>query len=121
MSWTERLWNVARAEMLAVRRRLQRSEAAGTNASPPEDAEDAGEPEVPAVPSEIRRYYANLELPVGASMAQVRAAYRRLVVQYHPDRHAQNPDAAEAAHRVTLELRTAYEGLTEYLRADGRE
>lgn len=45
---------------------------------------------------------------MGASPAEAKAAYRRLVRKYHPDLH-RDPDKARAAAEVTRQLRTAYE------------
>ncbi|MEL6187723.1 MAG: DnaJ domain-containing protein [Myxococcota bacterium] len=70
----------------------------------------------PADTPEIRRFYANLELPLGASAAEVKAAYRRLMRRYHPDKHSGDPDRARAAHLLAHELRRAYEGLLKHLR-----
>jgi len=63
----------------------------------------------------IRRYYANLELPIGASLAEVKAAYRRLMRRYHPDLHQADGEKAAVATRLAQELRTAYEGLVAHL------
>ncbi|MBX2812163.1 MAG: J domain-containing protein [Myxococcales bacterium] len=65
--------------------------------------------------SEIRRYYANLELPLGSPADEVKAAYRRLMRRYHPDKHAGDPESIRAAHQLARELRLAYEGLLQYL------
>lgn len=54
-------------------------------------------------------YYANLELAPGAGFADIKAAYRRLVKLYHPDRHHNDPAKAEAARHVTQKLNDAYE------------
>jgi curved DNA-binding protein CbpA len=66
------------------------------------------------VPEQIRRYYANLELPVGATADEVKSAYRRLIRRYHPDRHRE-PSAQRAAAELARELRNAYEGLLRFL------
>ena len=66
--------------------------------------------------SEIRRFYANLELPLGATADEVKAAYRRLMLRYHPDKYADDPESARAAHQLARELRQAYEGLLQYLK-----
>lgn len=63
----------------------------------------------------IRRYYANLELPIGATLAEVKAAYRRLMRRYHPDLHQADGEKAAVATRLAQELRTAYEGLVAHL------
>lgn len=67
-------------------------------------------------PPEIRRFYANLELPDGASLDEVKAAYRRLMRRYHPDKHHGDPERAAAATRLAHELRQAYEGLLRHLK-----
>ena len=129
MSLSERLWNLARAELGAARRRVAeglsskiRETFDGVGRKDPSFEDDADPfratpPPRPqsAVDPELRRYYANLELPEGASLAEVKAAYRRLVRTYHPDRHAGDPAAA----RITMELRTAYERLTQHLESEG--
>ena len=66
---------------------------------------------------EIRRYYANLELSPGASVDEIRAAYRRMMRRYHPDKHHQDPERARAAHQLAHQLREAYEGLLRHLEA----
>jgi DnaJ-domain-containing protein 1 len=124
---SERLWNLARAELGAARRRVadgltskirQAFDGVGAQDHRFDDDPDPFEAPPPpprrSIDPELRRYYANLELPEGASLAEVKAAYRRLVRTYHPDRHAGDPDAA----RITMELRTAYEQLTRHLETE---
>lgn len=57
--------------------------------------------------SDLPDHYAALGLDRRCTLAQIRAAYRLLAKQHHPDR---NPDAAEALAR-TQELNAAYETL----------
>jgi len=119
---------LARAEMTAARRRVievARSAAASRSSSrraapdeaPFEGAEEPFSERATRPPGSagtdprLRRCYANLELPEGASLDEVKAAYRRLVRTYHPDRHGGDP----AAQRVMVELRTAYETLKDHL------
>jgi len=40
-------------------------------------------------------YYQILEVSPGATQQEIKKAYRRLVRQYHPDSHPDNPDATE--------------------------
>lgn len=68
----------------------------------------------------VRGYYANLELPIGASSAEVKASYRRLMRRYHPDLHHDDRDKQAVATRLTQELRIAYEELIRYLGERGQ-
>jgi DnaJ-domain-containing protein 1 len=62
-----------------------------------------------------RRWYRTLELEPGADLQEVRRAYRKLLLKYHPDRHATNPEKFKAATEVTRKLTEAYNGLTDNL------
>ncbi|WP_181307561.1 J domain-containing protein [Rufibacter sp. XAAS-G3-1] len=53
--------------------------------------------------------YRVLGVPFGAEMPQIRHAYRRLVLQYHPDRN-QEPEA----HAMFLRVQSAYEYLQRF-------
>lgn len=124
VSLKDRLFNIARAEIVDAARRVREgvgglldhddlgsddfdsfSERHHVNMPPPPKEESP----------EIRRYYANLELPIGASADEVKAAYRRLMRRYHPDRHATDPARAKVANELAQELRRAYEGLMAHL------
>jgi DnaJ-domain-containing protein 1 len=73
-----------------------------------------GEPPTdPAV--DRRRWYRTLELEPGASLQEVRTAYRRLMRTYHPDRYARDPEKLQAATEVTRKLTEAYNGLQSHL------
>lgn len=137
MSLGRRILNVAKAELGDAARRVKRSAEQLFEPSP---AADGPDPEVEAireqirreeeaglgdprpgldVPPEVRTWYGNLELPIGADAAEVKAAYRRLMRRYHPDKHALDPAQAKVAHEITQKLRAAYEGLTEHLEGRG--
>src|ERR1700678_1278131 len=53
-------------------------------------------------------YYKLLDLPKSATEAEIKTAYRRLAMKFHPDR---NPDDPEAEHKFK-EAKEAYEILT---------
>lgn len=56
--------------------------------------------------------YAELGLSPGASPADIRSAYRRLMQRYHPDKwHNASPRERAEAHRRTASVRKAYESL----------
>ena len=60
-------------------------------------------------------YYANLDLHYGADLAAVKAAWKRLMKKYHPDRHAQDPAKREVANELCAELTRAYRELEKCL------
>jgi hypothetical protein len=56
--------------------------------------------------------YALLEVPPSASTEEIKAAYRRAVSRYHPDKVAHlGPEFQELAHRKLLAIQSAYEAL----------
>ncbi len=62
-----------------------------------------------------RQWYRTLEVDSSADLRAVRKAYRKQLLQYHPDRHASDPEKYKAATEVTRRLTEAYNGLTRYL------
>ena len=54
------------------------------------------------------RDYEALGLPMGASKADVKKAYKQLAVQWHPDKH---PDDPEAAKEKFQEISRAFNSL----------
>jgi len=65
---------------------------------------------------QLRQYYANLELPFGASLEEVKHAYRRLMRQYHPDKHQDDPARRQLATQLSQKLTVAYNELNQALR-----
>lgn len=59
-----------------------------------------------------RTHYDVLGVARTASRAEIREAWRRLVAQYHPDRHGGNP-LEELAHERVSELNAAWEELSD--------
>lgn len=56
-----------------------------------------------------KNHYKTLELPVSASAAEIKKAYRRLARHYHPDKN----DDEERATRFFQEIQAAYEVLSD--------
>lgn len=77
---------------------------AGVRGEPPSD---------PA--ADRRRWYKTLEVPPGSDLKAVRRAYRKALLQYHPDKFANDPEKQAAATEITRRLTEAYNGLTRYL------
>lgn len=64
---------------------------------------------------QLLQYYANLELAPGASLHDVRQAYKDLIKRYHPDKHANDPERARIATELVQSLTRAYDALTRHL------
>lgn len=62
----------------------------------------------------IKNYYAILQVEPSASIAEIKKAYRRLALQYHPDKN--NNDTYSAAQFA--EIKEAYEVLTDPAKKD---
>ena len=50
-----------------------------------------------------------LELPYGAPHDEVKKAYRKLMREWHPDKHGESPEAERIATQKTQEITAAYE------------
>ncbi len=118
MSLAARVLRLLRANLAA------RFGGAGRAATHREYYEDTGaarspEPPPPAsnpgIDPTLARLYANLELPYGANREAVRAARRRLLSYYHPDRFAGDPDKARLATKLVQGINHAHDELLEYL------
>ena len=67
-----------------------------------------------SVPSDIRQAFHDLELKPGASPIEIRSAYRRLLLQYHPDRFHSDAERAQTAAEITQRISLAYKRLNSY-------
>lgn len=64
---------------------------------------------------EIARFFANLELPPDACIADVHAAYDRLLAKYEPYTAHADPERSRAARALLESLERAYRGLLTHL------
>lgn len=60
------------------------------------------------MPRKTHTHYDNLKVPRDADLKTIRAAYRTLCQQYHPDRCPDNPDA----HRIMSIINRSYKVLS---------
>ncbi len=63
------------------------------------------------MPTDLREYYRVLELSPGASLDEIKRAYRQLLQRWHPDRYKPGSLMQTTAEDVTKELNEAYHQL----------
>ncbi len=63
---------------------------------------------------EIDKCFQILEIQPGASLGQIKAAYRDAVAVWHPDRFVGNPRLQKKAEKKLREINLAYETLLSY-------
>ena len=64
---------------------------------------------------QTEQWYANLELEPGATLDEVKQAYRELMRRYHPDKHVGDPNRHKAATALAQSLTEAYQALVKHL------
>jgi DnaJ-domain-containing protein 1 len=64
----------------------------------------------------LREDYANLKVPFGAPFEEVKLAYKKLLRQYHPDKHASDPQKFKLATEITSKLNQSFQRIEEYER-----
>jgi DnaJ family protein B protein 11 len=60
-----------------------------------------------------RDYYDILSVPKGASDSQIKRSYRKLALQYHPDKVSGSEEDKQAASKKFTEINSAYEALSD--------
>ena len=55
-----------------------------------------------------------LGVPYGAPWDDVKKAYRKLMRQWHPDKHGESPEAEQRATQKTQEITAAYELIAQH-------
>jgi DnaJ-class molecular chaperone len=70
-------------------------------------------------PESLRPDYANLEVPFGADIETVRRSYKRLVLSYHPDRHAGTPEKARVATEISKRINESFERIRSFQERTG--
>ncbi len=119
MTLAERLYHILRAQLGARARRQQRPAPPGFGTDSAFDPAPGPPPgssvRPPPLNPELARYYANLELPYGADLAQVNEAWKRMVRKYHPDLHSQDPERQKIATELVKGLNHAHDQLKAHL------
>jgi DnaJ-domain-containing protein 1 len=74
-----------------------------------QNSQAGGPGQGPQGPSaEEAAYYAALELKPGTGFPEIKAAYKRLIKQYHPDRFHNDPARHQTALELSKRLNEAY-------------
>jgi len=63
----------------------------------------------PPVDESLRTDYANLEVPFGSDIETVRNSYKTLMLRYHPDKHAGDPEKQRIALEITKKVNQSFE------------
>ena len=61
------------------------------------------------VDESLRKDYANLEVPFGASAEEVRASYKRLMLKYHPDKYPGDSEKQKLALEIAKKINQSFE------------
>jgi hypothetical protein len=69
----------------------------------------------PKPPDEsLRRDYANLEVPFGASIDVVLSSYKRLMLKYHPDKFAGDPEKQKIALEIAKKINQSFQRIKDH-------
>jgi DnaJ-domain-containing protein 1 len=71
------------------------------------------------IPETLRGDFAELGLPFGASADECKQAYKRLLKQHHPDRHAGHPGNMKKATEKSARINAAFDRIERW-RATGK-
>lgn len=66
-------------------------------------------PQTPPPVDKEKGYFAALEIPPTTDFDKIRAAYKKLMKQYHPDRFHNQPEKQRAAEQISKKLNEAYD------------
>ncbi|MDR2618786.1 MAG: DnaJ domain-containing protein [Treponema sp.] len=70
--------------------------------------------QTPPVPEELRRDFAELEVPFGASREACKESYKKLLKIHHPDRHAAHEGNMKKATEKTARINAAYDRIEKW-------
>ncbi len=66
-------------------------------------------PEAPNLPpEELKEDYTTLKVPFGAAFGDVKKSYKKLLSQYHPDKHADSEEKVRMATEITQKINRAF-------------
>ena len=62
----------------------------------------------------LKEDFANLEVPFGSSLSKVKASYKKLLRQYHPDKHANDPEKLKIATEIAKKINVSFQKIESY-------
>lgn len=62
----------------------------------------------------LKQDFANLEVPFGSPLKKVKEAYKKLLRQYHPDKHADDPEKLQIATEITKKINASFHKIKAY-------
>jgi len=102
-------------EALKNRARAESAAKPGSASSGSGQAKPEREDPLLTMARELVRDYHNLEVKPGAKVDEVKAAYKKMIKQYHPDRFANDPEKQKTATTITSKLNQSYHRIMEHL------
>ena len=98
----------------AFRRMKEQARTGATGSTSQASSQSSGSSRPPrpgSTDAQLLEWYRVLDLQLGADMAQIKTAYRKMMRRYHPDMHAGNPGKLKAANEMSMRVTGAYNGL----------
>ncbi|CAK9035328.1 unnamed protein product [Durusdinium trenchii] len=83
-----------------------------------QEGKEAIGPKPSAALQRIARHFQTLGLPATASPDDLKRAYRKLVLQYHPDKNQADEANLRLANQKFREISEAYEALGEFMKIE---
>lgn len=72
-------------------------------------------------PTGLQNDYKVFDLPVGTKLPQVKSVYKKILMEFHPDRHAGNPEMLKKSTEYSAKVNAAYRRIEHYLETGAYE
>lgn len=115
MSVLSRLNDILRAQLGSLRPLPREQDEQQRKVQRAKQEETSVEPPAPTNDPQLVSLYANLELPYGAPVADIRTARKRLIKRYHPDRYGSDPHKQAVATELIKGINHAHDTLITHL------
>jgi DnaJ-domain-containing protein 1 len=96
-------------DLQAAQEELDEFMRTGSSSRGQERARRASPPPRQPVDETLRQDYANLEVPFGSDIETVRRSYKKLMLKYHPDKHAGDAEKQKLALEITKKVNESFE------------